>query len=117
MRPSSNVLRGLALAGAITALAGCSDYLDRRDMISVKGGDAVQTDKVTQMIDPWPRQSGDRNIAYNGEVIQNAYERYLTGRVIPPNSTGTSASYQPSNASNSAPPVGPSVTQAAAPTK
>lgn len=115
MRPSNNVLRGLALTIAIGALAGCSDYLDRRDMISIKGGDAVQTDKVTQMVDPWPRQSGDRNIAYNGAVVQNAYERYLTGRVIPP--SGTSTSYQPSNASNSAPPVGPSVTQAAAPTK
>jgi hypothetical protein len=116
MRPSSNVLRGLALASAITTLAGCSDYFDRRDMISIKGGDAVQTNKLTQMVDPWPRQSANRNIASNGEVIENAYERYRTGRVIPPSGTGTSTSYQ-SNSQPNAAPVGPTVTSAAASTK
>lgn len=116
MRPSSNVLRGAALAAVIAALAGCSEYLDHRDMISIKGGDAVQTDKVTQMVDPWPRQSANRNIASNGAVIENAYARYRTGRVIPPAGNGTSSSYQ-SNSQPNAAPVGPTVTQSAAPVK
>jgi hypothetical protein len=117
MQRSNNVLRGLALAAVIAALAGCSEYLDRRDMISINGGDAVQTDRVTQMVDPWPRHSGNRNIASNGEVIENAYLRYRTGRVIPPVGTGTSSSYQQNSQPNNGTPVGPTVTQPAASVK
>jgi hypothetical protein len=69
----------------------------------------VETNKVTQMVDPWPRASANRNISYNGEVIESAYARYRTGRVTPPSGTGTSAAYQ-SAPSNTAP-VGPTVTQ------
>lgn len=103
MPPSSNVARMLALAAAAGLLAGCSDYLDRRDTISLQGGNAVQTNKVTQMVDPWPRASADRNIAYNGAVMQTAAERYRTGRVILPNGNGTSATYQGGQPSNAAP--------------
>ena len=71
MRPSSNMLRTLALAALLAALAGCSEYLDRRDTISLGGGDAVATDKVTQMVDPWPRASADNNIAFNGDEDGN----------------------------------------------
>lgn len=110
MRPSSNAARALALAALAAALAACSEYTDRRDLISIHGGDAVQTNKVTQMIDPWPRASANRNIAYDGAVMQSAFERYRTGRVTPPGGTGTSATYQ-SAPSNAAAPVGPTVTQ------
>jgi hypothetical protein len=98
----------------VLAAAGCSEYTDRRDMISITGGDAVQTDKVTQMVDPWPRHAGDRNIAYNGAVAQAAQERYRTGRVIPPNGTGTSATYQQQQ--NNSTPLGPTVNQSGAST-
>jgi hypothetical protein len=117
MRPSNNVLRGLALTIAIVALAGCSEYLDRRDLISIQGGNAVQSDKLTQMVDPWPRASANRNIAYNGEVMQHAYERYRTGRVTPPSGAGTSTAYQQSTPANDAPPAAPAATQPAAATK
>ena len=98
-------------------LAGCSEYTDRRDLISIRGGDAVQTDKVTQMIDPWPRASADRNIAYNGVVMQSAFERYRAGRVTAPSGTGTSATYQNAPPSNNQKPLGPTVNQPAAPVK
>jgi len=118
MRPSSNTLRTLALAALLAALAGCSEYLDRRDTISLGGGDSVATDKVTQMVDPWPRDSADRNIAFNGAKLETAVERYRTNRVIPPRGIGTSASYQQgSNNQNNATPLGPTVTQSAAPVK
>ena len=29
-------------------------YLDRRDTVSFAAGDAVATNKVTHMVDPWP---------------------------------------------------------------
>ena len=117
MRPFSKAMRKLALAARLVTLAGCSEYLDRRDTIALSGGNAVATDKVTQMVDPWPRDSANRNIAFNGEKMQSAFERYRTNKVIPPNGTGTSTTYQAPSAQNNAAPVGPTVTQAAAPVK
>ena len=118
MRPSSNILRALALATLLAALAGCSEYLDRRNTISLGGGDAVATNKVTQMVDPWPRASADKNIAFNGDKMESAVERYRTNRVIRPQGIGTSGSYQQdSNAQNNTAPLGPTVTQSAAPVK
>ena len=94
MRPFSKATAALALAGVLVALAGCSEYLDRRDTIALSGGNAVATDKVTQMVDPWPRASANKNIAFNGPKMQTAVERYRTNRVIPPVGTGTSTTYQ-----------------------
>jgi hypothetical protein len=76
-------------------LAGCSDlYFDRRDTISLVSGEAMSAYRVTYMIDPWPANAANRNIAYNGEKAAVAAERYRTGRVIPPvNATTSSAAY------------------------
>jgi len=79
------------LAGAIGAiglgawLAGCSDiYWDRRETVALSGGDAVAANTVTQTVDPWPPGSGNKNIAFNGQKMQAAVERYRTGKVVPP---------------------------------
>jgi len=118
MRPSSNAMRALVLGFVLATLSGCSEYLDRRDTISLHGGDAVATDKVTQMVDPWPRVSADKNIGFNGTRMETAVERYRTNRTYPPSGTGTSAAYQPAAAAaNNATPLGPTVTQPAAPVK
>jgi hypothetical protein len=90
--------RATRLAAAVllvAALGGCSDiYFERRDTMSVVSGEAQATDRVTQMIDPWPAASGRRNIAYSGEKAAIAAERYRTGRVIPPvNAMTSSAPY------------------------
>jgi hypothetical protein len=67
------------------ALAGCSDiYFDRRETIAPSAGDAVQINKVTMMVDPWPPASANKNIAFNGIVMGRAAARYRVGRVIPP---------------------------------
>ena len=115
MLPSSKTVRTLAFAAVFATLAGCSEYLDRRDTIALSGGNAVATGQITQMVDPWPRESADRNIAYDGNKIAGAYERYRTNTVIPPKGTGTSTTYQaaaPAPANTA--PVGPTVTQPAA---
>lgn len=119
MPPFSNAFRAIALATALVGLAGCSEYFDRRDPIATLGGNAVETNKVVQMVDPWPRDSANRTIAYNGVVMQAAIERYRAGRVIPPKGTNTAAAYQQNqNAQqNNTQPVGPTVTQPAAPVK
>jgi hypothetical protein len=118
MRPYSNSVRSVALAAVLVTLGGCSEYLDRRDTISLGGGNAVATDKVTQMVDPWPRASAQRNIAFDGNKMESAVTRYRTNTVYPPTAAGTSASYQPAgNVQNNSTPVGPTVTQPAAPVK
>jgi hypothetical protein len=84
----------ITLAG--TMLAGCSDlYFDRRETIALGAEDHRDSNRVAQMIDPWPRDVGRRQIAFDGQKMQVAAERYRTGRVIPPvNVTTSSAAYQ-----------------------
>lgn len=82
-------IAGIALG---TSLGGCSDiYYARRDTIALSGGDAVAANEVEQMVDPWPPQSGNKNIAFNGQKMQSAMERYRTNRVIPPVNATTSS--------------------------
>jgi hypothetical protein len=120
MHPSNKVAGVLVIASVLTVLSGCSEYLDRRDTVSIHGGDAVATDKVTQMVDPWPPASAQKNIGFNGERMESALERYRTNRVYQPVGIGTAATYQqqPAPQSNTnTTPLGPTVTQPAAPVK
>jgi hypothetical protein len=91
--------RAISLGSALTAaalLAGCNDlYTDRRDRIWISAGDAVATNKMTQMVDPWPRASANRNIAFNGEKMESAVARYRQNKVTAPvNATTSSTPYQ-----------------------
>jgi len=79
---AGTILRAVASVGLIALLGGCSEYMRRSDAISLDAGDAVMTNRVTQMVDPWPRESANRDIAFNGERMEAAVERYRTGRVI-----------------------------------
>ena len=118
MRPSIKTVRRLALAAVLATLGGCSEYLDRRDTIALGAGNAIATDKVTHMVDPWPRASANRDIAFNGNKMESAFERYRTNKVTPPRGTGTSGTYETAPAApNNMAPVGPTVTQPAAPVK
>jgi hypothetical protein len=118
MRPFSKALCTAAAAVLIaTALAACSDYVDRRDTIALSGGNAVATDAMTQMVDPWPASSADKTIAFNGQKMQSAVERYRENKVPQPVGTETSAGFAPppeapaAGSPNVPSPVGPSVTQ------
>src|SRR5262245_3682592 len=86
--PRSSKAPRVAIASAIALgamLAGCSDlYWDRRETVGLTSGDAVATNKVTHTIDPWPAASAQRHIAYDGERMRSAAERYRTNCVIPP---------------------------------
>jgi hypothetical protein len=100
------------------AISGCSNgYLDRRDIVSESSGDAVASNKVMQMVDPWPADSADTRIGFNGQKMQGGMERYRENRVTPPVGTGTASTYQPAQQNNSgnsasnAAPVGQTVTQ------
>ena len=121
-RSVTKTVLGIALLGAM--LGGCSEYyFDRRDTITLHSGEAMAANRVTHMIDPWPRVSGQRDIAYNGEKAATASERYRTGRVIPPvNATTSSAAYaaaqqQAQSTSNSQASSAPSGGNGSSPTK
>jgi hypothetical protein len=77
-------------------LSGCSDiYFDHRETVALGADDHIATNRVAQMIDPWPRDVGRRQIAFDGTKMQNAVERYRTGRAYPPvNVTTSSTAYQ-----------------------
>lgn len=95
-RSRTDGLLRAALVASSMLLAGCSDiYFDRRETVVPSAGDAIAANRVTHMVDPWPPASADRNIAFNGEKMQSAIERYRYGRVIPPvNATTSSVAYQ-----------------------
>jgi len=91
-RSAARAVVATALLGA--TLGGCSEYyFDRRDTITLYSGDAVASNRMTQMVDPWPAASGRRNIAFSGEKAATASERYRTGRIIQPVNATTSGTY------------------------
>ena len=91
----SSLSRTSALALAIaagTTLGGCSDiYYDRRETVALGADDAVASNMVVQMADPWPRYVGNKNIAFNGERMQAGVERCRKHEIIRPISPVTSS--------------------------
>lgn len=118
---SSRSDRSLRLAALVLAvgagLAGCTDiYTDRRETVSLWADDAVQTNQIVQMLDPWPASSAKKNIAFNGDKMQTAVERYRTNKVIPPVNTTTS-SFEATQAAQAAQSAASAQNAAAAPVK
>ena len=80
------VVRTIAASTMLAAaLAGCSDiYYARRDTIALSAGDAIAANGAEQTVDPWPPHSGNTNIAFNGQKMQLAIERYRLDKVTQP---------------------------------
>jgi hypothetical protein len=78
--------KGIAAVVVIAAaVAGCSEiYYDRRNTVAPGAGDALATNKVTHTIDPWSPASANNRIAFNGQLMQSAQDRYNRGKVITP---------------------------------
>jgi hypothetical protein len=81
---ASRAVAATVILGAL--LAGCSSdiYFDRRDTIALGAGDAVAANQVEQMVDPWPPNSSNRNLTFNGERMQRAVECYRIDKVTQP---------------------------------
>jgi hypothetical protein len=94
---------GRAIAAVVAfgaLLAGCSDiYLDRRETVSLGAENAVASNMVEEMVDPWPRYSNNNNLAFNGERMQRAVECYRKDKVTQP------ADLNPSTDSSAAAPA------------
>src|SRR3954463_10023894 len=51
-------------------------YFQRSDTMTMSAGDAKQVNAVTHTIQPWPRNVGDRRIAYDARRVGAAVTRY-----------------------------------------
>jgi hypothetical protein len=71
-------MKALFILIAVVPLAGCSEYLDRKDTVFFGAGNAVETNIVTEVRDPWPLHAAQKNIAFSGDRMQRAVERYRT---------------------------------------
>ncbi|WP_156648459.1 hypothetical protein [Methylobacterium sp. Leaf108] len=66
---------GLSLV-PILSVAGCQDYLARRDTLTLDTGEAVQTNMAIHVLDPTPEAAGQFDREMNGERLQRGIERY-----------------------------------------
>lgn len=67
------------LLGGCYGVAGHDEvdrYFQRSDTITMSAGDAKQVNAVTHTINPWPRNVGDRRIAYDARRVGAAVTRY-----------------------------------------
>jgi hypothetical protein len=97
-----SVLLGILAVGACNQFT--SQYLDRDDKIAFSAGNAVETNEVTHVTDPWPVHAKNKNIETSGAVIERAMKKYRCGTVeVPPQTTtqtnGTSTGSQSSSTS------------------
>ena len=53
-----------------------AQYIHRSDTITLSAGNAKDVNAATQVIDPWPRNVGNRRIPANGERMVGAVQRY-----------------------------------------
>ncbi len=76
-------LRITLLSAVCLELSACTQYMNRYvervDTINFSAGDAVATNEALMVPDPWPRYAYDTNIAFDGERIGRAVQRYREG--------------------------------------
>jgi len=76
-------LRIVLLSTVCLELSACTQYMnryvERLDTINISTGDAVAANEALMVPDPWPRYAYDTNIAFDGERIGRAVQRYRDG--------------------------------------
>jgi len=116
-RTNLNRTAAVALVAG-TILGGCSDlYYDRRETIALGADDAVAGNRAIHTVDPWPRRVENPNLAFNGERMQSAVERYQRNRVIEPVNVSSTAYQNAQQAAAAAAALPPTSASAAAPVK
>lgn len=86
---SRALLLALLAAGS---LSGCAEYLDRKNTIAFSAGDAVETNVITHVTDPWPPHARNKNIEFSGERLARAVRRYECGPTAEDAGSNNSAS-------------------------
>jgi hypothetical protein len=86
--------KALVIAATLAA-GGCSDiYFDRRETVALGADDHIAVNRVAQMVDPWPYHVANKNLAFNGDRMQGAAERYRRHEIVRPVSPVTSSMTQ-----------------------
>lgn len=80
----------LLTAGAAALTAGCEDYLERRDTITLGVGDAIAVNKATQTLSRWPAAAREDRWLSDGERARISQSRYRTRTVPSPKTLETS---------------------------
>jgi hypothetical protein len=73
-----------ALAVLAAGLCGWEEYDNRTEFVTRGAGDAVEVNKVTQTINPWPRYVKNRKFVLDGKRAGIAMYRYQTNQVLRP---------------------------------
>lgn len=79
-RVPAKLFSGLAVVGMTLALAGCSEYLDRRDTIAYSAGNATASNRIIHTIDPYPSNSFRRGQSFDGVKAEQASRNYHAPR-------------------------------------
>ena len=69
---------GVAALASTLMLAGCNDYLARRDSVAASAGNSLAANSAIQTIDPWPRRSFTSRQSLDGVRASQAMELYRT---------------------------------------
>ena len=64
------------LAGS-SLLAGCADYLNNRDSVTLGLGNATQANLGIHTVNPFPASANDTHIHVDPQKVQDAYGRYI----------------------------------------
>ncbi|NIX78375.1 pilus assembly protein [Microvirga terricola] len=75
-----SMVRAALVSVIASQVIGCAEYVDRKNTIAFSAGNAVQTNIVTHVIDPWPASSRNTAIAFDGQRMQRAVENYRCGK-------------------------------------
>ncbi|MEO1199333.1 MAG: pilus assembly protein [Pseudomonadota bacterium] len=67
-----------------TLAAGCSEYLDRRDTLTLSAGNAQAANRMAHVADPWQRHAFDTDIDGDGKRLVEAVETYRDPPEPPP---------------------------------
>ncbi len=70
------LLTALVLGSTILSAPGCSEYLERRDTLTLGSGDAVERNIALQVIDPSPAHARQTELYTDGSRTERALERY-----------------------------------------
>lgn len=67
----------LALVAVLpTLVAGCIDYTNRYEGVTLAAGDAVDANQAIQTIDPWPPTAFRTTIPSDGQRVMRGMNRY-----------------------------------------
>ncbi len=78
---SRNSLVPIKILGVVAAVgvAGCADYLNHHDTVTLRAGDAKNWNKAIQTRDPWPPYVKNTDINVDGQRATIGVRRYSTG--------------------------------------